>query len=88
MPKTQNKNTETDSVYFLKIILFLLLGSFWLRLTNVHLGPFTTLNVPVGLLVGLLFAQHEHFQIDRKVEYAILLVATVASFYLPTGIVL
>jgi hypothetical protein len=81
------KKTETDSAYFLKILLFLILGTFWLRLTNVTIGPFTNISLPVGLLAGLLFAAHEHFQIDRKMEYAFLLIATVMSFYLPMGIV-
>ena len=88
MPKKKTKATETDSVYFLKMLLFLILGSFWLRLTNVSFGPFTSISIPVGLLVGLLFAMHEHFQIDRKMEYAFLLIATVMSFYLPMGIVI
>lgn len=73
---------ETDSVYFLKILLFFLVGSIWLRLT------FIDIPIPVGLAVGLLFASHEHFQIDRKIEYAILLIATILSLVAPVGIVL
>ena len=87
MPKKKSTTKEADSAYFLKIILFIILGTFWVRLTNVHLGPFEQVSVPVGLLIGLLFAMHEHFQIDRKVEYALLLLATIMSFYLPMGIV-
>ncbi len=89
MVKRKNKkipDTETDSVYFLKLVLFFLLGTFWVRLTDVNIGPFQHLSVPVGLFVGLLFASHEHFQIDRKIEFAILLLATFISFYLPVGI--
>jgi Na+/H+ antiporter NhaC len=88
MPKKKTKTTEADSAFFLKILLFLILGTFWLRLTNVSFGPFTSVSLPVGLIVGLLFAMHEHFQIDRKMEYAFLLIATVMSFYLPMGIVI
>ena len=88
MAKKKTKTSESDSAYFLKIILFLLLGTFWLRLNDVHIGPFEHLSLPVGLLIGVLFAAHEHFQIDRKFEYALLLVATVMSFYLPMGIVI
>jgi hypothetical protein len=86
--KKTTKKTETDSAYFLKILLFLILGTFWLRITNVTIGPFTDVSLPIGLLIGLLFAAHEHFQIDRKMEYAFLLIATVMSFYLPMGIVI
>jgi hypothetical protein len=89
MPKKKpSAKKETDSASFLKIILFLILGTFWLRLSDVSIGPFEHLSLPAGLLIGLLFAMHEHFQIDRKMEYALLLIATVMSFYLPMGIVL
>ena len=59
---------EPDTVYFLKILLFFILGTIWLQL-NGHTV------VPLGLVLGLLFAQHDHFQIDRKLEYVILLIA-------------
>lgn len=78
--------TESDSAYFLKIVLFFILGTFWVRLVNVNVGPFEHLSLPIGLLIGLAFASHEHFQIDRKIEFAVLLAATFISFYLPVGI--
>ena len=81
-----SKTTESDSVYFLKLILYFLFGTFWIRLLNVSIGPFEHLSLPIGLLLGLLFASHEHFQIDRKIEFAVLLAATFISFYLPVGI--
>ncbi len=80
------KTTESDSAYFLKLVLFFILGTFWVRLVNIQIGPFEHLSLPAGLLIGLVFASHEHFQIDRKVEFAILLGATFISFYLPVGI--
>lgn len=89
MPKKTKKQTQqSDSAYFLKILLFFILGTFWIRLTNVSIGPIEHLSLPVGLVVGMLFASHEHFQIDRKIEYAFLIAATVMSFYLPMGIVI
>jgi len=60
---------ETDSAYFLKILLYFMLGLIWLKLNGRPI-------VPLGLVVGLLISTHEHFQIDRKMEYAILLIAT------------
>ena len=60
---------ETDSAYFLKILLYFMLGLIWLKLNGRPI-------VPLGLIVGLLVSTHEHFQIDRKMEYAILLIAT------------
>lgn len=89
MPKTKHpssKKTESDSAYLLKLVLFFLLGTLWVRLVDVNVGRFEHISVPIGLLIGLLFAQHEHFQVDRKIEYAVLLAATVLSFYLPVGL--
>lgn len=77
----RHQKQETDSVYFLKILLFFILGSIWFKHSQF-------LPVPVGLLAGLLFAHHDHFQIDRKIEYAVLLAAAVLSFVAPIGVVL
>lgn len=83
MAKTkQQKKTEADSTYFLKILLFLIVGSVW-----VHVS-FTGFPLPIGFVLGLLFASHDHFQIDRKVEYAVLLVAAIISLVIPSGVVL
>lgn len=74
---------ETDSAYFLKLVLYMALGAQWLRITN---GAEWQIPVPIGFMLGLLFAAHEHFRIDRKVEYAILLLAMFIGFWLPLGI--
>jgi Na+/H+ antiporter NhaC len=77
---------ESDTGFFLKLVLFFILGTFWVRLLHIEFGPFEHLSLPAGLVIGLVFASHERFQIDRKIEYAILLGATFISFYLPVGI--
>lgn len=77
---------EADSSYFLKLLLYFILGTLWVRLLNIEVGPFQHLSLPLGLVVGLWFASHDKFQIDRKIEYAVLLVATFLSFYLPVGV--
>lgn len=79
----KSKQKETDGVYFLKLALFLILGSLWLKVTK---GATTQLPVPVGLLVGLVLTTHEHFRIDKKIEYAVLLVAMLVGFWMPFGI--
>lgn len=84
--KKSRATAEPDSVYFLKLVLFFLLGTLWVRLLNIQIGPFEHLSLPIGLIIGLLFASHEHFQIDRKIELAVLLGATILSFYLPVGL--
>ncbi|MFO0971526.1 MAG: hypothetical protein U0520_04255 [Candidatus Saccharimonadales bacterium] len=85
--KKARKNTETDTTYLLKLVLFFIFGTFWVRLLNVNIGPFEHLSLPLGLVLGLVFASHEHFQTDKKIELAVLLVATIISFYLPVGII-
>lgn len=83
------KQTERDSTYFLKIVLYIILGSFWLKFADpVHIGDFIINGFPLGLIIGLLFASHDHFQVDRKIEYALLIIVTIVTFYLPAGIVL
>lgn len=80
---------EPDSVYFLKLVLYMVLGSFWLKFAApLQLGDFMVHGFPLGLIVGLFFASHDHFQIDRKIEYAILILVTIVTFFLPAGIVL
>lgn len=77
---------ELDSVYVLKIILFLVLGAQWIRLVDPALTK--QIPVPVGLIVGLYFARHEHFQIDRKVEYAVLIMAALVGFWSQAGVII
>lgn len=87
MAKTKRKaakGTELDSVYVLKLVMYIIVGSLWVRF-KVQSGQYD-IPVPIGLLIGLLFAWHEHFQIDRKIEYAILLVAMVVGFWSGIGL--
>ena len=81
----QKKVTETDSKFFLKLVFYLIIGSQWLRVESF---PDWSIPIPVGLLIGLLFVRHDGFKIDRKIEYALLLVATFVSFWIPMGFIL
>ncbi len=76
------KRTELDSVYLLKMVLYLIIGSLWLR---VHLSG-QVIPLPLGFLAGVWVASRERFRIDRKLEYAILLMAMFIGFWLPIGI--
>lgn len=82
MAKTKKK-TETDGAYLLKLVLYLIIGAQWLFIKT---GAGGQVPLPVGVLVGVLFASHEHFQIDRKVEYAVLLVAMLVGFFAQIGL--
>lgn len=83
MAKKKTKIYEPDSVFFLKLVLYFIIGGIW-----VHLDGFIVPALPVGLIVGLLFASHDHFRIDRKIEFAILLGAAILSYVAPIGLVL
>jgi ABC-type dipeptide/oligopeptide/nickel transport system permease component len=84
--KSKTKSTkiapEPDGVYLLKIVLYFLLGTMWLQVGDSGIA------IPVGFIFGLLLASHDHFKIDRKIEYAVLLFAAVLSFIAPIGFVL
>lgn len=80
--KTVKPSKQVDSAYFLKLVMYLIIGSFWVRID--HNG--SVIPLPVGLVIGLVFASHEHFRVDRKIEYAILLMAMFVGLWLPLGL--
>jgi len=85
--KKQRQPAEPDGVFVLKLVLYALLGSLWLKVHNADLsnGGFP---IPIGLIVGLVFAAHEHFRIDRKIEYALLVLAALVGLIAPYGLFL
>ncbi len=93
MVKKQTKKrkvqpVEADSAYFLKLILYVLLGATWIRFaTPLHLGTFQLNGAPLGMLFGIVLASHDHFTMDRKIEYAILIIMTILTYFLPAGII-
>src|SRR5882724_9975552 len=74
---------DLDGVYLLKLALYVILGSMWLKLSH---GQNLTIPIPIGFVVGLLFSSHEHFRIDRKIEYAVLMVAMLAGYFASYGL--
>lgn len=88
--RTYERVFETDGTYFLKLVVFVLLGTLWLKFQQ----PISWLGiplhgVPVGMLAGLvLVRQFEKFQSDRKIWYAILLIVTIICYFVPAGIVI
>jgi uncharacterized transporter YbjL len=77
------KSKKSESVFFLKLVLYMIIGSLWLK---VILPSGSQIPLPIGLIVGLLFASHEHFRIDRKLEYVVLLIAMFIGFWTPMGL--
>lgn len=87
MPKKKHakskSNDELDSVYFLKLVIYIIIGSFWVKIT---VGQSMQIPLPIGPLFGIWFASHDHFRIDRKIEYAVLLMAALVGFWAPIGL--
>jgi hypothetical protein len=82
MPKAikKGRTKEADSVYFLKILIYFVLGTVWIKYNGYVIFP-------LGLIIGVILAQKDHFAIDRKLEYAILLISAIigllaGGFYL------
>lgn len=61
---------ESDNAYFLKLLIYFVLGTIWVKINGFVV-------IPLGLLLGLIVSSHDHFAIDRKVEYAVLIIAAV-----------
>jgi hypothetical protein len=86
----QNKKTrkqsgqEMDGLFVLKMVLFVILGSLWVKVTKN--GASLHLPIPIGLIIGLLLTAHDHFAIDRKIEYAVLVSAALFGFVAPYGL--
>jgi hypothetical protein len=78
-PSTQ----ELDSVFMFKLVLYLILGSIWIKITR---NDNIQIPIPIGLIVGIIFTAHEHFKIDRKIEYAVMLIAMLIGFWAPFGL--
>lgn len=76
------QSNEPDSAFILKVVLYLIISSFWV---NIYTSATHRIPLPLGALVGLLFASHDHFKMDRKIEYAIILIAMFVGYWVPVG---
>ena len=86
MPKnkktTTAQTTDQNGVFFLKIMLFALIGSMWVKASY---GSAVGVSLPIGLILVLPFVMHEHFQIDKKIEYAVIVLAMLVGYFAPFG---
>ena len=65
MPKKTKKiqETEKDSIYFLKLVIYIILGTFWLKFASpIQIGDVLLNGLPFGLFIGVVFASHDHLQ--------------------------
>jgi len=81
---------ESDGEYLLKLVVFVLLGTFWIKFNQPisWMGiPFHA--VPIGLAFGLILVRKfEKIQEDRKIWYAVLVIVGIISYFVPAGIVI
>lgn len=87
--KGKEVQVESDVHYLIKLFVVFILSTIWLRFNQpieIFNGMFTAF--PVGFFGGLI-AIHalEKYQFNRKIMYAVLLISTLISYYLPTGII-
>lgn len=82
--KKSPKVVDYDGVFVLKLTLYVILGSLWVKITKT--GSSLDFPLPVGLALGIFFTSHEHFKIDRKIEYAVLVVAALFGYLAPYGL--
>jgi hypothetical protein len=91
MPSTKkqlNRKKKTvakasDTVFLFKLVIYLILGSLWIK---VYRSGDLSFAFPVGLIIGLILSANEHFRVDRKIEYAVLMIATLIGFWAPVGL--
>lgn len=81
---------ESDGTYFLKLVIVVMLGTLWLKLAQplswngIPFGGF-----PIGAAVGLVgISLLEKDQSNRKIWYAVLVIVTIVSYFVPAGIVI
>lgn len=84
------KFTESDGVFFLKLVILLVLSSFWVKLSNpLSAGNLIMTGFPLGMLVAFLLIRiYEKRVLNRKIWYSVVLIVTILSYFLPSGVVL
>lgn len=88
--KGKERIFESDGQYILKLIVYVLLGSIWLRFNApIEVGSIILRALPIGLIVGVFAVRKlEKYQSDRKIWYAILIIVCIIGLFSPTGIVI
>lgn len=82
--------TEADGTYFLKLVCVTLLGTLWLKFGEpVYVGAVVLNGIPAGTLLGLVGIHlFETDPFNRKIWYAVLVIVTIISYFVPAGIVI
>lgn len=74
-PKTKlQKYRESDFHLIVKLALYLVLGTFWVAVDNRRI-------IPAGVIVGFFLSKTEFFRVNKKIEYALLLVGALFGLF-------
>lgn len=71
-----------DGIFAFKLALYVVAGSIWLKLNYNNM----MIPLPIGLIAGMTLASRERFKTDRKIDYAVLLIAALFGFWAPFGL--
>lgn len=85
----RNRIVEADGTYFLKLVVVVILSTLWLKfVTPVSWNDIPLAAFPVGALIALVGIRlYERDVVDRKIWYAVIVVVTILSYFVPAGIV-
>jgi predicted membrane chloride channel (bestrophin family) len=88
--KGNEKLFESDGHYFLKLVIYVLISTFWIKFSQpISWMGFTLHAIPVGMILGfILVRQFEKYQSDRKIWYLVLIIVGIISSLMPAGILL
>jgi len=88
MTKTKiNKRASSrdlDGQYFLKLVVLLIVGTFWIRISD---GSSWQIPLPLGLIPGIVLVRRERLQNDRKIMYSLLLLSMMIGFWALKGVI-
>ncbi len=79
---TRTVTDPYDGIFAFKLALYVVAGSLWLKMS--YNG--TVVPLPIGLIAGMTLASRERFKTDRKIDYAVLLIAALFGFWAPFGL--
>jgi hypothetical protein len=68
------KYKESDLHLIIKLALYLILGTFWISVDGHKI-------IPAGVVIGFFVSKMEFFRVNKKVEYALLLVGALFGLF-------
>ncbi len=89
-PVTGENMFESDGVYFLKLVVYFVLATFWIKFSvPLQFGGVQLTALPAGILIGIIAVRYlEKHQADRKIWYAVLIVIGLISYFEAAGIII